>query len=158
MAKRRIRRPKEQEELYKKLTSSDSPIGAFDSYKDLFMLAGVIGYKIQKKRSFKESAEGISWSVFNLDTDYTVITSIALLDSKDLSLLRDNDETHDQKLTIFEEYAAEGVSYIFNNLLNSTRNATDVLYEYVYESRNEMNEREQNLQKIMEGLGGGLSW
>jgi dnd system-associated protein 4 len=157
MAKRRIRRPKEQEELYKKLTSSDSPLGAFDSYKDLFMLAGVIGYKIQKKRSFKDSAEGIAWSVFNLDTDFTVITSIAILDSKDLTLLRDTDETHDKKLTIFEEYAAEGVSYIYN-LLNSSRNASDVLYEYVYESRNEMDEREQNLQKIMEGLGGGLSW
>jgi dnd system-associated protein 4 len=157
VAKRRIRRPKEQEELYKKLTSSDSSLGAFDSYKDLFMLAGVIGYKIQKKRSFKESLEGIAWSVFNLDTDFTVITSIAILDSKDLTLLRDNDETHDKKLSIFEEYAAEGVSYIYN-LLNSSRNASDILYEYVYESRNEMDEREQNLQKIMEGLGGGLSW
>ena len=157
MAKRRIRRPKEQEELYKKLTSSDSALGAFDSYKDLFMLAGVIGYKIQKKRSFKESSEGIAWSVFNLDTDYTVITSIAILDSKNLTLLRDNDETHDEKLTIFEEYAAEGVSYIYN-LLNSSRNASDVLYEYVYESRNEMDEREQKLQKKMEGLGGGLRW
>lgn len=158
MAKRRIRRPKEQEELYKKLTSSESPIGAFDSYKDLFMLAGVIGYKIQKKRPFKETTEGIAWSVFNLDTDYTVITSIAILDSKDITLLRDNDETHDDKLTIFEEYAAEGVNYIYNHILNSSRNSNDVLYEYVYDSRNEMNEREQNLQKIMEGLGGGLSW
>ncbi|ALC90607.1 hypothetical protein AM500_13035 [Bacillus sp. FJAT-18017] len=157
MAKRRIRRPKEQEEIYKKLTGTDLPIGAFDSYKDLFMLAGVIGFKRNKKKTFKDTAEGIAWSVFNMDTDYTVITAIAILDSKDLTLLRDNDETHDIKLTIFEEFAADGVSYIYN-LLQSPRNANDVLYEYIYDSRNEMDEREQNLQKIMEGLGGGLSW
>lgn len=158
MAKRRIRRPKSQEEMYKKLTSSDYPTGVFDSYKDVFILAGVVGYRSGKRKPFKDSAEQISWTVFNLETDLTVISSIALLEERDLNVLKDDDESHDKKLTIFEEYAAAGLELVYEAVTKSPQNPENSFYEFIYESKSEMTEKEKNLKDIFSELGGGLSW
>jgi dnd system-associated protein 4 len=158
VAKRRVRRPKEQEILYKELTNTESVKGVFDSYKDIFMLAGVVGFKFSKKKSFKETAEQIALSVFNMETDFPVITAIALLDTKDAGILIDTEDNHDLKLTIFEEYAAGGLDIIYESISKSALKPEDNLYEFIFNSKNEMTEKEQNLKDIVDGLGGGLSW
>ncbi len=51
MSRRRIKRPKEQEEMYRKLTDRDEPGGIFSSFKDVFMLAGIVGFMNQKEKN-----------------------------------------------------------------------------------------------------------
>jgi dnd system-associated protein 4 len=158
VAKRRVRRSKDQEPLYKELTNSESAKGVFDSYKDLFMLAGVVGFKYKKRKPFKETAEQIALSVFNMETDFPIITAIALLETNNFHLLVDTEENHDLKLTIFEEYAAGGLEIIYDFISKSAKKSDDNLYEFIFNSKNEMSEKEQNLKDIVDGLGGGLSW
>lgn len=148
MSYRRIRRPKTQEHIYKELTDTDE-FGVFQSYKDLFMMAGVVGIIEKKRRSFEGSLEGISWNVFNLETDEAVINAVALVDTKDPSIINtQSSEDFDKKITIFEEYAAGGADVLYNKLKDHPRNAIDVLFEYIISMEKLRNDTERDVEDI----------
>ncbi len=148
MSYRRIRRPKTQEHIYKELTDTDE-FGVFQSYKDLFMMAGVVGFIEKKRKSFEGSLEGISWNVFNLETDEAVINAVALVDTKDPSIINtQSSEDFDKKITIFEEYAAGGADVLYNKLKDHPRNAIDVLFEYIISMEKLRNDTERDVEDI----------
>lgn len=147
MSVRRIRRPKDQEQFYKQLTDEDE-YGLFHSYKDLFMMAGVIGFIEDKRRSFDGSLEGISWNVFNLETDETVINTVAVASSKDINILSQDSANFDARLQIFEEYAAGGLDILYNKLKDNHRNAADVLFEYAVGMEDSKDGMERNVVDI----------
>lgn len=148
MSFRRIRRPKTQEKIYKDLTDVEE-FGVFQSYKDLFMMAGVVGFIEKKRKEFEGSLEGISWNVFNLETDEPAINAIALAESKNPSIINtQSSEDFDKKITIFEEYAAGGAEVIYNKLKDHPRNAIDVLFEYVVSMEKLKNDIERDVEDI----------
>jgi dnd system-associated protein 4 len=148
MSYRRIRRPKTQEQIYKELTDADE-FGVFQSYKDLFMMSGVVGFIEKKRKSFEGSLEGISWNVFNLETDEAVINAVALADSRDPSIINtQSSEDFDKKMTIFEEYAAGGAEVLYNKLKDHPRNAIDVLFEYIISMEKLRNNIERDVEDI----------
>ncbi|WP_419883520.1 DNA phosphorothioation-associated protein 4 [Peribacillus sp. B-H-3] len=151
MSKRRIKRPKDQEERYKKLIDSEE-FGIFSTYKDIFMAAGTIGFMEQKRTKFTSSAEGIPWSVFTLETDETIIDAIALTQTGDIAILSDDPETFDKKIQIFEEYAAGGFEILFKLLTDNPKLALTSFFDFILSMDNEVNDKDRNLKGIADML------
>jgi dnd system-associated protein 4 len=151
MSRRRIRRPKDQEYIYVKLTDTEE-FGIFSSYKDVFMVAGLIGFIEKKKKKFEGSLEGISWNVFNLETDEAIINAVALADSGDLSIINTDDESYEKKIKIFEEYAAGGAEILYKKLMEEPKNILYQYFEYIMSTENEVSEKERSLKDIADLL------
>lgn len=150
-SKRRIKRPKHQEEIYKTLVDTDE-FGIFTTYKDIFMLAGVLGYMENKRVQFSGSAEGITWNIFNLETDEATINAIALAVTENVEILRDDDESFNDKLTIFEELAAGGVEIIQEKIMIHPKTASNAYFELLLSMENHMNDKERSLKGIADML------
>lgn len=148
---RRIRRPKDQEEYYVKLTDQ-SEFGIFSTYKDVFMAAGVLGFMEKKKREFTNSLEGIDWNRFNLETDETVINAVAVSDSGDPNLVNTDDDTFDKKIQIFEEYAAGGVEILYKKVMEDPKKALNLYIEFIMSMEVETTAKERNLRDIADLL------
>ena len=151
MSKRRIRRPKNQEEKYRLLTDPEE-FGIFSTYKDIFMAAGTIGFMEQKRTEFSSSAEGIPWSIFTLETDLAIINAIALTETEDIEVLYDDAENYDKKIKIFEEYAAGGFDILFSKVMNNPKTAASSYLEYIMSMENEVNDKDRNLKGIADML------
>jgi dnd system-associated protein 4 len=148
---RRIKRPKEQEGIYKELTNTQE-FGFFETYKDVFMLAGTVGFMEKKRTEFSASAEGIPWNVFNLETDEPIINAIALAETENYEILRNDPETFDKRLNIFEEYAAGGIPIIHKKIMESPKNALNNYFEYIKSMEVEENDKKRNLKDIVNTL------
>ena len=133
MSRRRIRRPKDQEEMYKVLTDRDELGGIFSSFKDIFMLAGIVGFMNKKRKTFTSSLEQIHWNVFNSETDETVINAVALAD---------------RKITIYEEYAAGGLEYLYDKIMENPRYALDNYFDFLKSMEKEVSIEKKNLKDI----------
>jgi dnd system-associated protein 4 len=144
---RRIRRPKEQEDMYRELTDSNE-FGFFSTYKDVFMAAGLIGFINQKRVPFKGSLEGIHWNIFNQDTDEAVINAVALADSGEVSVINTDEDTFEKKVLIFEEYAAAGVEILHKMLMESPKLALDTYFAYLMSMEEHLSTKERNLKAI----------
>ncbi|MGO4890398.1 DNA phosphorothioation-associated protein 4 [Anaerobacillus sp. MEB173] len=151
MSRRRIRRPKEQEDIYKSLTDSNE-FGIFATYKDVFMLAGAVGFMEKKRKEFTGSAEGIPWNVFTLETDETIINAIALAETEDITILNDDNEKFDEKMKIFEEYAAGGLEIINNKIMENPKLALNTYFDFIMSMKNEVNDKDRNLKGIADML------
>lgn len=153
MAPRRIKRNKQHENLYKELTNKNE-FGIFETYKDVFMAAGLIGFLENKRVPFKESAEEIAWSIFNLETDLTLFNAIALYETKDPKILiNDDDEIFDKKATIFEEYASGGLPILYEKVMEKKRSAASQNYfDLIMEMENQKPEIERTFDDILDKL------
>lgn len=151
MSKRRVRRPKEQEDIYKSLTDNNE-FGIFSTYKDVFMLAGTVGFMEKKRKEFSSSAEGIDWNVFNQETDETVINAIALVATEDINILEDSSDAFDKKMKIFEEYAAGGLEIINNKIVENPKFALNIYFDFIMSMQNEVNDKDRNLKGIADML------
>ncbi|MEH7514245.1 DNA phosphorothioation-associated protein 4 [Gottfriedia acidiceleris] len=147
MIRRRIKRPKEQDSIYRRLTDKDE-FGVFSSYKEAFMFAGTLGFIEKKRKSFSSTAEGLLWDNFSLDTDEPMINMIALAESQDVNILQDDDESFDQKLIIFEEYAAGGIEFIEQTLLDQPKYLLNNIFDLIMNMENDTTEKERNLKGI----------
>ncbi|MCZ8538291.1 DNA phosphorothioation-associated protein 4 [Paenisporosarcina quisquiliarum] len=151
MSNRRIKRPKNQEDGYKTLIDSEE-FGVFLTYKDVFMTSGALGFMEQKRMKFSSSAEGIPWSVFTLDTDETIINAIALAETEDISILRDDPDSFDKKMQIFEEYAAGGFEILYNLVTDNPKVALTSLFDFIMSMEDEVNDKDRNLRGIADML------
>ena len=147
MIKRRVRRPKNQEDIYKELTDKNE-FGVFSSYKDIFMIAGLVGYLNDKRVEFEKSAEGIDWGVFNMQSDETVINSVALNTTHDLNILIDNEEMFDKKIKIYEEFAAGGIPILYEKIQENKRYASNTLFDLIMEMKNYRGSKEHDIAAI----------
>ncbi|MCC2345189.1 DNA phosphorothioation-associated protein 4 [Bacillus anthracis] len=148
MSRRRIRRPKDQEEMYKVLTDRDELGGIFSSFKDIFMLAGIVGFMNKKRKTFTSSLEQIHWNVFNSETDETVINAVALAETRDLTIINTDDEAFDRKITIYEEYAAGGLEYLYDKIMENPRYALDNYFDFLKSMEKEVSIEKKNLKDI----------
>lgn len=148
---RRIRRPKDQEELYSKLTDQGE-FGIFSTYKDIFMAAGVLGFMEKKRREFSTTLEGINWNIFNLETDETVINAVAISESGDPKLVNTDEDSFDIKLKIFEEYAAGGVEILYKRVMEDPKKALNLYIELIMSMEAETSAKERNLRDIADLL------
>lgn len=148
---RRLRRPKDQEEYYIKLTDQEE-FGIFTTYKDVFMAAGILGFMEKKKREFTGSLEGLNWNVFNLETDETVINAIAVSETNDPTLINTDEETFNKKVQIFEEYAAGGIEILYKRVMEDPKKALNHYIDYIMSMESETTAQERNLRDIADLL------
>ncbi|WP_043931886.1 DNA phosphorothioation-associated protein 4 [Bacillus sp. EB01] len=148
---RRIKRPKEQEKFYSELTDL-SEFGIFTSYKDVFMAAGVLGFLERKKKEVTTSLEGIHWNVFNLETDEAVINAVALSESGNPNLVNIDEDSFEEKITIFEEYAAGGLEILYKKVMDDPKRALNLYIELLFSLEVETTAKDRNLKDIADLL------
>lgn len=115
MADRRIRIPKQHDELISRLVySKDNDYnGPFKFIADAFAFAAAYGSSLGKREPFSEALKDpIRQSVFDSSGYGTLINLLAVSNTKDPNILSDTDEKEDERITIFEEFANSGLSRI----------------------------------------------
>ena len=114
---RRIRRDEIHEELLKELTAGEKPL-----FKDLWrilLFAAMVGYK-QKSRiplDSYDSGKAMPDSYFaNSPAWPGALYLLGLVESEKTAVMGSKPEDQDELITIFEEYANGGLSYLRNRL------------------------------------------
>ena len=112
-------------------TSGEEP-PAFESMKNLFMLAAFIGFREQKREKLGKDRENIfAWAQFSQNEDVPLIRSIALATKGTVDVLTDQDEM----LTIAEEYANAGIIMIRDQVKDMSgskiMNLVDLLAKWI---------------------------
>ena len=129
MPKNSLNRSLEYEPYYKALGKPDKNKEIlFNSIKDVYMLAMVVGFKYKRKKPIKKSApDPIKLiGVFN-EEDKVIMDIIALyenINEKDLSLL--TDEKKEDKYKLMEEYANGGMEILIREICNKSGSLDDL--------------------------------
>ncbi len=127
----RFRRPKDKEDIFKRLVSADD--APFMTFKDLFIVAACIGYTKQKKINLPTGGEQIHWSVFKQGTDQVMINAIALCENEDFNILRETVGATDAKFALIEQYASAGLDELKTVLIDSPGDPLDNLVELIFQ-------------------------
>ncbi|HEY3364928.1 MAG TPA: DNA phosphorothioation-associated protein 4 [Symbiobacteriaceae bacterium] len=147
---RRVRRPKDQDAVYKALKEGEPAV--FETYKDILMMAACVGFKLDKRVPFEQTAEQIEWDVFSGRTDLPIINAIALKETGDVNILLEDDETFDRKFVILEEYANGGFEELKRRLLDSPGDALDNLIALIYEQKKADSTDAESLENMVHSL------
>ena len=127
----RLSRSLEQQREYDEL-HRDGEFGFFNTFKDIFMAGLMIGRETGKIISFKrgKNSEAFNESVFSSD-DEILINSIIYDEFGEV-------EPSKEELQRIENYAAGGVSYLYEILIkNSGSNGIDRYIELLYDFKDE---------------------
>ena len=93
-------------ELYKELTKEkEGLLEPFETMKDLFLFATLVGYRRGERISLEKKKEIFTWAQFSAQADVPVLRALAIAETRDVTVLANQDEL----LTIAEEYANEGI-------------------------------------------------
>ena len=128
MGKNSLNKSIEYEAYFKSLGKPDKDIDKiFNSMKDVYMLALVVGFKYGKKKEIKRaSSDPIKLSIFD-EHDRVIMDIIALYENireKDLSLLRSDNE--EEKYKLIEEYANGGMEVLIREICNKGSRLQDL--------------------------------
>lgn len=111
---RTVRRSKRHEGLVRQLAETNHPNASrpiFPTMRELMCFAAVLGFEKNRKKPIDAAVSEIDGRTFeNHQQSLDLIYLIAIADSKDAEVLRENNE--DQCLTIFEQYAEAGFEEI----------------------------------------------
>lgn len=117
MMDRRIRVPKDKDDLLARLTrTEDNPLGPFRLRADAMMFAAAYGFRRASRRSFSTTGEPIRSEVFERQGYVPVINLMALVDTRDPNSLSESDTAVDLRATVFEEYANGGLDLLRQEL------------------------------------------
>jgi dnd system-associated protein 4 len=147
MSVRRIKRPKEKEDVFKRITDGDEAI--FSSYKDLMIFAACVGFNEHCQEEFQNSLEPINLSVFSGECDSAIFDIMALTESGDAAIL----EPPNDKYAIFEKYANGGLDIIKRKVLDSPGSVMDNFINFIHSQKED--EKEDPID-ILKGIGDNL--
>lgn len=103
-----VRRPKQYEDMMKKLCQEDSRI--FLTYKDALVFAACLGFNRGKKQTFEKTAEPVGLHIFRGDYDSAIFNCIGLCVTNDPNIM--GSEREAERIRLFEEYACGGLEII----------------------------------------------
>lgn len=107
-------RSSEYEAYYQNLGNSDEKL--FNSMKDVYMLALVLGVLNENPNPFQgKGGDGIKETIFN-DEDKIAMDYLVLKEFKDINILKNDEETSDEKKAIIEKYANGGMEILMDKL------------------------------------------
>ena len=113
----RVRVPKHHQEFIQKLMDNDEGTGPFRIQADVLAFAAAIGAQYAQIEPFTEHNEPIRQEVFDRAGYDTLINLLAIHNSKDPTVLAN--EKEGERITIFENYANGGLSWLKNQLQDS---------------------------------------
>ncbi|MEP0857888.1 DNA phosphorothioation-associated protein 4 [Trichocoleus sp. DQ-U1] len=131
MGANRIRIAKDKADLVQGLVASDSTTGPFQTYADAIAFAAALGAKRRKRSPLGEISKrepgAIALEVFVSRGTDRVIQLLSIAETKDIKILSPTDEnSEEQRIRIFEEYANGGLE-IIQDELRGTVNYTERL-------------------------------
>ncbi len=139
---RRVRRPKDKEELLTALVEE----GPFTTFREVLVFAAALGVASQRRVPFDQSSEPIPWEVFG-NTAAPIMDMIAAVTSDEMDILAD--DRIDERLTIFEEYANGGLEIIRERLANAPRPALDVVLDIILDHEGGAGKEAFDLESIL---------
>lgn len=146
MAVRRIRRPKDKEDVFIALTDGDESV--FDTYKDLMVFAACVGYSSELKRTLdKGTLDPIKYYIFSGECDRAVINMLALSETHDIKTLEGDEESYDSRFTVFEEYANAGLEIIRRKVVDAPGTILDNLIDFIHKQEDGDDEDPVNILK-----------
>jgi len=119
MAENRIKVAKDKANLVKELKDSDNTAGFFQTYVDVVVFAAALGAK-RKKRvplvEFARDLDPIRRDYFNNNKCELIINLLAVSVIQNQKVLADAEESDEQRIKIFEEYANGGLEILQQEL------------------------------------------
>ena len=106
---RRVRRPKDKEELIAELR--DETRGAFREIRDVILFAGALGFERKRYEEFTESADPIRWETWTNRTfteEMVRLIAVAHADDKEIAAA----DRQAEQIAIFEAYANGGLAVL----------------------------------------------
>ena len=103
-----IRRPKQFEEMLKKLCQEENKI--FLTYKDALIFSACLGYSRGKRQVFDKTSEPVGLHIFKGDYDAAIFNCIGLSVTGDPHIMGSDRES--ERIRIFEEYACGGLQIV----------------------------------------------
>lgn len=122
MADARVKIAKDKAELVKALKDGSDMNGPFQTYADVIAFAAVLGAKKGKRIPFNEisnNPDPIPQEHFISRKYESLISLVSVTDSRNPKILADRDESEDERIKIFEEYANSGLEIIQKNLIGT---------------------------------------
>jgi dnd system-associated protein 4 len=114
---RRIQRAQDKENLVKDLTGGETP--CFREIWRLLIFAATLGFKLGRREKLGETDSGkaIPESYFTNSTAWPgLLFLFGLVETNETILLHSSDEAENELMTVFEEYANGGLSYLQERL------------------------------------------
>jgi dnd system-associated protein 4 len=103
-----VRRPKQYEEMLKKLCQGERRV--FATFKEALVFAACLGFQEGKRVAFDKSSEPVGLDVFRADYDQAIIRCIGLVETRDPNIM--GAARQDECVRIFEEYACGGLAIL----------------------------------------------
>lgn len=122
---RRVRRPKDKEDLVQRLTEGKEAV--FSTYRDLLIFSASLGYYHAEKKPFKATSEPIPWSYFMHTPGEQLVDMLTAANVSDPAALGASPELFNQRLELFEEYANGGLEVLQRELKESTAPPVEVI-------------------------------
>lgn len=123
MGDTRIKVAKDKADLVKALRAGEDTTGPFQSYADVLVFAASIGMQRQLRKpitEYSKEIDPIRQDIFSGKGYDQVINLISVADSNDPKMVASNDESEEQRIKIFEEYANSGLEILTRNLSGVT--------------------------------------
>ncbi len=136
MAENRIKIAKDKANLVKALKISDTVTGVFQTYVDIMVFAAAIGINRKKRVPLVEIAKDldpIRRDYFSNNRCELLINLLALSESQNQSILSDDEQSDDQRINIFEEYANGGLEVLQQELRGAVDYSEQMLLILSYE-------------------------
>jgi dnd system-associated protein 4 len=128
---RRVRRPKDKEELMARLSQGADSV--FETYVELLCFAACLGYSRNTPVSFEISAEAVPWHIFENRGMDSVVNLVAAVASEDFGIV--GQERFNDKLEVFERYANGGLEILSQLIEKSPKTPFDVVRDLVLDAQ-----------------------
>lgn len=119
MVDQRIKIAKDKVQLVKCLKASDDTTGPFQTYADVLIFAAALGAKRRKRVplvNFAKDLDPIRREYFDSNKSEILINLIAIFDVENQNVLAENEQSDEQRIEIFEEYANGGLEILQDEL------------------------------------------
>lgn len=103
-----IRRPKQFEDMLKKLCQEENRI--FLTYKDALVFSACLGFSRNQRQTFEKTSEPVGLHIFKGDYDAAIFNCIGLSVTGDPHIM--GSEREAERIRIFEEFACAGLQII----------------------------------------------
>ena len=121
---RRVRRPKDKDELFTSLCSKENELN-FERLSDVFTLAAVIGFKYEKFVPFEKTSETMRWETFS-EYSQVALRMIAFTHTNDNEvILKGNESGEDKMLDVVEGFANGGCEILKRKIINVEESGID---------------------------------
>jgi dnd system-associated protein 4 len=131
----------------------EQPTTPFETYADVMVFAASLGYSRNKLIPFTKSAvqpEAIRLNTFSSRGYDTAINLLAISHTKNQKVLGNDEESNNEKIKIFEEYANGGLEIIQDRLKGSIDYLDTILLLLASERNNsQQDDREFDLSDLL---------